>query len=166
MEILKSTARDLGTLGWDKETGFGFLNTLAAVDLAKKTKPEVYNPIDFGTPTTWGGEGKVTPMERAVNFNGTIDWGKSSVQYNGGVNLRSGPGTSYNILGKKNSGDTLEFDSQTEGDFVNDPNGEGSSSTWYHLADGSGWMSMSRALFRYQAWYLSNNCLNKIFTAK
>ena len=141
MEILESTARDLGPVGWDDETGFGFLNTLAAVDLAKSTTPEVYNPIDFGTPTTWGGEGKVTPMERAVNFNGTIDWGKSSVQNNGGVNLRSGPGTGYNILGTKSSGDTLEFDSQTQGDLVNDPNGEGSSNNWYHLADGSGWMS-------------------------
>ncbi|MFB8798260.1 MAG: S8 family serine peptidase [Microcoleus sp.] len=141
MEILEKTARDLGTSGWDDETGFGFLNTLAAVDLAKKTQPEVYNPIDFGTPTTWGGEGKVTPMERAVNFNGTIDWGKSSVQNNGGVNLRSGPGTGYDFLGTKNSGDTLEFDSQTQGDLVNDPNGEGSSNNWYRLADGSGWMS-------------------------
>jgi len=141
MEILESTARDLGTPGWDDETGFGFLNTLAAVDLAKKTQPEVYKPTAFGTPTTWGGEGKVTPSERAVNFNGAIDWGKTSVQNNAGVNLRSGPGTGYDILGRISSGDTLEFDSQTEGDFVNDPNGEGSSSTWYRLADGSGWMS-------------------------
>jgi hypothetical protein len=141
MEILESTARDLGTPGWDDETGFGFLNTLAAVDLAKKTVAEVYQPTDFGTPTTWGGEGKVTPSERAVNFNGAIDWGKTSVQNNAGVNLRSGPGTGYDILGRISSGDTLEFDSQTEGDFVNDPNGEGSSSTWYRLADGSGWMS-------------------------
>jgi hypothetical protein len=141
MQILESTARDLGTPGWDDETGFGFLNTLAAVDLAKKTQPEVYQPTDFGTPTTWGGEGKVTPSERAVNFNGAIDWGKTSVQNNAGVNLRSGPGTGYDILGRISSGDTLEFDSQTEGDFVNDPNGEGSSSTWYRLADGSGWMS-------------------------
>ena len=141
MEILEKTARDLGPVGWDDETGFGFLNTLAAVDLAKKTQPEVYQPTDFGTPTTWGGEGKVTPSERAVNFNGAIDWGKTSVQNNAGVNLRSGPGTGYDILGRISSGDTLEFDSQTEGDFVNDPNGEGSSSTWYRLADGSGWMS-------------------------
>jgi len=131
IEILESTARDLGPSGWDDETGFGFLNTLAAVDLAKKMQPEVYQPTDFGTPTTWGGEGKVTPSERAVNFNGAIDWGKTSVQNNAGVNLRSDPGTGYDILGRISSGDTLEFDSQTEGDFVNDPNGEGSSRTWY-----------------------------------
>ena len=66
MEILKSTARDLGPSGWDDETGFGFLNTLAAVDLAKKTTPEVYNPTPWVTPDTWSGQGKVTPEERAA----------------------------------------------------------------------------------------------------
>ncbi|MEG3934307.1 S8 family serine peptidase [Microcoleus sp. T3_B1] len=66
MEILKSTARDLGPSGWDDETGFGFLNTLAAVDLAKKTMAEVYQPTPWVTPDTWSGEGKVTPEERAA----------------------------------------------------------------------------------------------------
>ncbi|MEG5015191.1 MULTISPECIES: S8 family serine peptidase [unclassified Microcoleus] len=66
MEILKSTARDLGPSGWDDETGFGFLNTLAAVDLAKKTVAEVYQPTPWVTPDTWSGEGKVTPEERAA----------------------------------------------------------------------------------------------------
>ncbi len=72
MEILKSTARDLGPSGWDDETGFGFLNTLAAVDLAKKTKPEVYNPTPWVTPGTWSGEGKVTPEERAAKGGNSI----------------------------------------------------------------------------------------------
>ena len=47
MEILESTARDLGAIGWDDETGFGFLNTLAAVDLAKKTQPEEHYDLAF-----------------------------------------------------------------------------------------------------------------------
>ncbi|MFM9265691.1 S8 family serine peptidase [Tychonema sp. BBK16] len=72
MEILKSTARDLGPVGWDDETGFGFLNTLAAVDLAKKTKPEVYRPTPWVTPGTWSGEGKVTPEERAAKGGNSI----------------------------------------------------------------------------------------------
>ncbi len=72
MEILKSTARDLGPVGWDDETGFGFLNTLAAVDLAKKTKPEVYRPTPWVTPGTWSGEGKVTPEERAAKGENSI----------------------------------------------------------------------------------------------
>jgi hypothetical protein len=72
MEILKSTARDLGPSGWDDETGFGFLNTLAAVDLAKKTMPEVYRPTPWVTPGTWSGEGKVTPEERAAKGGNSI----------------------------------------------------------------------------------------------
>jgi hypothetical protein len=72
MEILKSTARDLGPSGWDDETGFGFLNTLAAVDLAKKTKPEVYKPTAWVTPDTWSGQGKVTPEERAAKGGNSL----------------------------------------------------------------------------------------------
>ncbi|MCC3592914.1 S8 family peptidase, partial [Microcoleus sp. PH2017_28_MFU_U_A] len=72
MEILKSTARDLGPSGWDDETGFGFLNTLAAVDLAKKTAPEVYKPTAWVTPDTWSGQGKVTPEERAAKGGNSI----------------------------------------------------------------------------------------------
>ncbi|WP_341738036.1 S8 family serine peptidase [Microcoleus sp. CAWBG640] len=72
MEILKSTARDLGPVGWDDETGFGFLNTLAAVDLAKKTTPEVYKPTAWVTPDTWSGQGKVTPEERAAKGGNSL----------------------------------------------------------------------------------------------
>ncbi|MCC3527538.1 MAG: peptidoglycan DD-metalloendopeptidase family protein [Microcoleus sp. PH2017_22_RUC_O_B] len=72
MEILKSTARDLGPVGWDDETGFGFLNTLAAVDLAKKTRPEVYKPTAWVTPDTWSGQGKVTPEERAAKGGNSL----------------------------------------------------------------------------------------------
>jgi len=72
MQILESTARDLGTPGWDDETGFGFLNTLAAVDLAKKTVAEVYQPTPWVTPDTWSGEGIVTPEERAAKGGNSI----------------------------------------------------------------------------------------------
>ena len=72
MEILESTARDLGAIGWDDETGFGFLNTLAAVELAKKTVAEVYQPTPWVTPDTWSGEGIVTPEERAAKGGNSI----------------------------------------------------------------------------------------------
>ncbi|MFZ1025217.1 MAG: S8 family serine peptidase, partial [Limnoraphis robusta] len=68
IEILKQTATDLGVTGFDQETGAGLLNIAAAVQLAKVTTPEVYNPKAFLTPNTWGGEGKVTPEERAVSY--------------------------------------------------------------------------------------------------
>jgi Subtilase family len=69
IEILEKTAKDLGALGRDDETGFGLLDVLAAVDLAKKTTPEVYNPEDFLNLTTWSKEGQVTPTERAVQVH-------------------------------------------------------------------------------------------------
>ncbi|MBD1903891.1 S8 family serine peptidase [Trichocoleus sp. DQ-A3] len=41
IEILKNTAADLKTPGWDGETGAGLLNMAAAVHLAKATQPEL-----------------------------------------------------------------------------------------------------------------------------
>jgi len=77
IELLKITATDLSTPGWDTETGAGLLNIAAAVGLAQVTAPEAYTPDTFLTPTTWGGEGKVKPIERAASeqFNGKYyDW--------------------------------------------------------------------------------------------
>ncbi len=77
IELLKITATDLSTPGWDTETGAGLLNIAAAVGLAQVTTAEAYTPDSFSTPTTWGGEGKVKPIERAASeqFNGKYyDW--------------------------------------------------------------------------------------------
>ncbi|HEY9829676.1 MAG TPA: CHAP domain-containing protein, partial [Stenomitos sp.] len=102
--------------------------------------PEPYATPPIDIPTTWSGEGKVTPMERATNFKGTVQ-NKIAVQINGGLNIRSGSSTSSSLVGKIPANTELEFDSQTQGELVNDPNGEGSSNIWYHLADGRGWIS-------------------------
>jgi len=64
--ILKETATDLAAPGWDAETGAGLLNLAAAIQVARETQGEVYDPVDFATPTTWNGKGKVTAQERAV----------------------------------------------------------------------------------------------------
>jgi len=45
IDIVKSTATDLNVANPDTETGAGLLNFLAAVYLAKATKPEEYKPI-------------------------------------------------------------------------------------------------------------------------
>jgi hypothetical protein len=82
IEILEKTARDLGAPGRDDETGFGFLNTLAAVDLAKKTTPEVYQPTPWYAPETWSGEGKVTPEERAAKGGNSIATATAQVSAN------------------------------------------------------------------------------------
>ncbi|MEG4804056.1 S8 family serine peptidase [Microcoleus sp. ARI1-B5] len=141
MEILKSTARDLGPSGWDDETGFGFLNTLAAVDLAKKTAPEVYEIPATVVPDTWSGQGKVTPSERAVNFNGRIN-NVGDVKVTGWLRIRSQPNTSSAEVAKITPGTQLEFlDGPVQGGMVTDTSGLGSSSTWYRLANNSGYMS-------------------------
>ena len=77
IEILEKTAKDLDTPGWDDETGFGLLDVLAAVEKAKQTTPEVYNPEDFLNLTTWSKEGQVTPEERAVQVHQVENpWGR------------------------------------------------------------------------------------------
>ncbi|MEG4384069.1 MULTISPECIES: S8 family serine peptidase [unclassified Microcoleus] len=47
IDILKRTATDLNTPGWDTQTGLGLLNIAAAVHLAKATEPQVYTPPSF-----------------------------------------------------------------------------------------------------------------------
>jgi hypothetical protein len=42
VDILKRTATDLGEWNWDTETGSGLVNVVAAVHLAKVTKPQPY----------------------------------------------------------------------------------------------------------------------------
>jgi hypothetical protein len=131
MEILKSTARDLGPVGWDDETGFGFLNTLAAVDLAKKTKPEVYKPTAFFQPTTWGGDGMVTPSERAVNIinENFTAWVVSS----NGITLRNSPNTSDRSNFVVKTGDTLTFDGWTYGEQLSDLTTGKADALWYRF---------------------------------
>ncbi|NJL91034.1 MAG: S8 family serine peptidase [Coleofasciculaceae cyanobacterium SM2_1_6] len=71
IEILKSTATDLSTPGWDAETGAGLLNMVAAVQAAKTTIPVVYKPEPLFAPDKWWGDGKLTPLEMPV-ANGSI----------------------------------------------------------------------------------------------
>jgi pimeloyl-ACP methyl ester carboxylesterase len=47
VDILRRTATDLDTPGWDITTGLGLLNIAAAVFLAKATEAEVYTPRGF-----------------------------------------------------------------------------------------------------------------------
>ncbi|HAZ49984.1 MAG TPA: hypothetical protein DDW76_06370, partial [Cyanobacteria bacterium UBA11369] len=44
IDILKKTALDLGTPGWDAETGVGLLSLAIAMQMAVDTKPESYTP--------------------------------------------------------------------------------------------------------------------------
>lgn len=84
IDILKDTATDLNTPGWDGQTGAGLLNMASAIDLAKTTTPEDYHPDLQVIPTTWSGEGKVTPMERAVRSSFNIKPGTTNLYFRRG----------------------------------------------------------------------------------
>ncbi|MEA5468012.1 S8 family serine peptidase [Spirulina sp. 06S082] len=66
--LLKKTATDLNVPGWDSETGAGLLNMAAAINLAKVTQGEVYDPDVLLSPDSWSGEGISTPKERPVEL--------------------------------------------------------------------------------------------------
>jgi hypothetical protein len=77
-EILLRSAIDLGAEGWDVLTGNGRLNLDGAIALAQQTEAQPYNPAPFLIPKTWGGEGKVTPIERPANVHDdTVNLGKN-----------------------------------------------------------------------------------------
>lgn len=83
----------------------------AAVLLAKVTTPEVYDPEDISTPTTWGGENQVTPGERAVatQFLGKYyDWDSYTIKSGdtlGAIAFKTmgnSSATYYNFIAQKN----------------------------------------------------------------
>jgi Subtilase family/Domain of unknown function (DUF4114)/LysM domain/LGFP repeat len=77
IDLLKSTATDLNTPGWDAQTGNGLLNLETAVAAAKTTTPVAYTPVLLSIATTWEGQGELTPAERATadRFKGkSYDW--------------------------------------------------------------------------------------------
>ncbi len=65
-DIIKLTATDLSSPGYDLETGTGLLNLAAAVLLAKVTQPDTHTTPAIPAPSTWSGAGQVTPTERAA----------------------------------------------------------------------------------------------------
>ncbi|MBD1877186.1 S8 family serine peptidase [Nodosilinea sp. FACHB-131] len=140
-EILKRTAVDLNTPGWDSETGAGLVNLAAAVSLAKATSPQSHTPPPLNIPTSWDGEGKVTPFERPASlFSGQIER-VGDVAVTGWLRVRSGPGLNFAEVTKIPAGSELIFNDQALGGWVHDFNNYGSSRLWYRLANGIGWMS-------------------------
>jgi N-acetylmuramoyl-L-alanine amidase len=111
IEILKSTATDLESPGWDAQTGAGLLNLAGAISLARMTTPEVYDPDAIAIPTIWSGEGMVIPTERAVatQFMGKYyDWKPYTVKpgdtLSAIANTTMGNGTApyYNFIAQHN----------------------------------------------------------------
>lgn len=111
VELLKQTAIDLKEAGWDTQTGAGLLNMVAAVSLAKATKPEEYGKPAIGISDTWNGEGLVTPIERAAatEFQGKYyDWESYTIQSGDTLSaiaqrtMGSGSSTYYNFIAQRN----------------------------------------------------------------
>ncbi|MCL1474994.1 S8 family serine peptidase [Argonema antarcticum] len=146
-EILQKTAVDLNSRGWDAATGSGLVNVEAAIELAKRTQPQPYQPKPIQSPLTWSGEGKVTPGERAVSvsvptFTGRV-MNAGYVTETGWLRIRSGPSTNNSPVGLKYPGDAIDFDAyENNGGWVPDPYMPGGgSSRWYKIAGTNNWMS-------------------------
>ena len=146
-EILQKTAVDLNSRGWDAATGSGLVNVEAAIELAKRTQPQSYQPKPIQSPLTWSGEGKVTPGERAVSvsvpsFTGRV-MNAGYVTSVGFLRIRSGPGQNYAEVGRKYPGEAINFDAyENNGLWVDDPYMPGGGSNrWYKIAGTNNWMS-------------------------
>ena len=146
-DILKKSAVDLGTPGWDAQTGSGKVNLAGAISLAEITQPDNRQPQPIISPLIWSGEGKVIPGERPVlyavpAFTGNI-LNAGYVNQVGFLRIRSGPGQGFAEVGQLRPGATVIFDAVEDGgSFVADPYlPGGGSSRWYRIAGTNNWMS-------------------------
>ncbi|MCT7983796.1 S8 family serine peptidase [Laspinema sp. A4] len=130
IEALKSTATDLNIPGEDSETGAGLVNPDAAVAKAKQMTPEEYDPEDFLTPDTWGGEGLVTPEERAA-YDLVMGDFTSIIWSTNGVNLRSSTNLSDRTDFSVGYNQRLNFDAWTYGEAVPDLTTNELDALWY-----------------------------------
>jgi surface antigen len=140
LEIIKDTATDLKDTGWDLESGAGLLNIVAAVHLAKVTKPEEYEVRSTLFPETWSGEGKVTPGERAVNYPIVRENFSGWVMPNIGVALRNSPRHEDRSGLAEPYRKTLYFDAWTYGERVNDYQLGTPDELWYRISGTNYWV--------------------------
>jgi hypothetical protein len=151
--ILKQTATDLGTPGWDVETGAGAVNLEKAVELAKKTQPETYQPVPILSPLTWTGQDNLFPGERPVwvsvpPFSGRV-MNIGDVVEVGYQRIRSGASTNSPQVGVKYPGELITFDAyENNGGRYTDTVLGISSTRWYRIAGTNNWM---------WAGYIDNN---------
>lgn len=143
--ILKQTATDLGTPGWDLETGAGSVNLAKAVELAKKTQPEIYQPVPILSPLTWTGQDNLFPGERPVwvsvpAFSGRV-MNIGDVTLVGYQRIRSGPSTTAQQAGIKYPGESIAFDAyENNGGGYTDTVLGIASNRWYRIAGTNNWM--------------------------
>jgi hypothetical protein len=140
IEIVKATATDLGSAGWDKQTGAGLLDVTSAVQLARLTNAEKYETPSIILPESWSGQGLVVPLERAANwstdFSGTI---MSTI----GANVRKEPSINAQIISTRafNLNEKIRFTKWTYGDRVTDIELGTPDERWYYDAERGGWIA-------------------------
>jgi len=66
-EVLAETATDVGEAGYDELTGYGIINSTAAVELARTIEAEIYEPAPLFLPDDWSGSSSFTPSEWPVD---------------------------------------------------------------------------------------------------
>jgi surface antigen/murein DD-endopeptidase MepM/ murein hydrolase activator NlpD len=138
IDVVKATTFDVGAPGWDEETAFGVLDVKAAVELAKKTAPEKYDPPATILPDTWAGAGIVLPLERAANW--ATDF-QAWVVPTAGANVRQSPNTQSPIIGTRPYGANIQFTRWTYGQRVNDIATGQPDERWYYDAAMGGWIA-------------------------
>ncbi|WP_246198761.1 S8 family serine peptidase [Sodalinema gerasimenkoae] len=138
VEIIRNTATDLGSTGFNLETGAGLINMTAAVHLAKATKPSEHHTPPILNVESWSGEDVFIPGERAVDIHSASFQGLVTAP--AGANLRSGPGTNHAVAGTADFGSSLTFDAWQKGEYINYP-GIGADDRWYRLAEKNQWIS-------------------------
>jgi hypothetical protein len=138
IRIVKESTIDVGAPGWDEETAFGMLDVKAAVELAKKTTPERYDPPATILPDTWSGAGIVLPLERAANWTTNF---QAWVVPTSGANVRQSPNTQSPIVGIRPYGTNVQFTRWTYGQRVNDMATGQPDERWYYDAAMGGWIA-------------------------
>ncbi|MEM9541399.1 MAG: SH3 domain-containing protein [Cyanobacteria bacterium P01_E01_bin.42] len=152
IDILKRTATDLETANWDGKTGYGLLNVIAAVSLAKATKPETYDSPSSWIPEPWSEAEKVTgnsitaassvkAIEKPINSSSiqtrtvqpqTLRSQTGYVNYIHGVNFRAGSSTSSSIIQGLSNRTSVTILRSVNGGLYRAPNGA-TRSDWYQV---------------------------------
>jgi murein DD-endopeptidase MepM/ murein hydrolase activator NlpD len=121
IDLVKLTATDLGAPGWDGETGAGLLNTAVAVNMARLTPAQPYNPQPWFTPDIWSGEGVVIPGERPTPGNSVYSGTSVPIPADRGQLVRTAI----------SNGVTIDY--YTNGQLLTQPSGF---QAWYKIGPG------------------------------
>lgn len=134
--ILKDTATDLAAPGWDAETGAGLLNLAAAIQVAKATQGEVYDPqaiatLSSGSDGSQGDLASVNSLAFRSQASGA-QIGYVNHVYGVGVYFRANASIYSSIIRGLSNGTAVTILGQVSGSSYRAPNGS-RRSDWYRV---------------------------------